>query len=64
MEQDEKYFVILGMEKSGGDFVKGLCLALKSADHINVQKVKSTWPEYWEKYLKVGKIVHEREEKE
>ena len=53
--EEEKYFVIIGMINQGGSFVKSLGEALSHADTINVQKIKNTWPEYWNKYLEVGK---------
>lgn len=64
IDENEKYFVSLGMRKRGGAFVKALGVALDSADHINRQKVKSAFPEYWEEYLKIGKKVHEAQQKE
>lgn len=52
--EEEKYFVSLGMRKLGGSFVKALGEALLHAHPSNVQKIKETWPVYWEQYLKNG----------
>lgn len=50
---EERLMVVSGMKKYGGSFVKGLGQALLCADHINTKKIKKTWPELWEKYLKM-----------
>ena len=55
ISEDEKYYVCLGMKRYGGAFVVGLSQALMSADHINRQKIKNTWPELWKQYLETGK---------
>lgn len=61
---EEKYFVGLGMRTYGGSFVHGLGIALLSADSINILRIKTAFPEYWEKYLKMGKIKHKEFEGE
>ncbi len=48
--EDEKYLVSTAMIKHGGSFVKSLGEALTHADKSNTLKIKSTWPEYWQKY--------------
>ncbi len=53
--EEEKYFVIIGMNAYGGSFVQALSIALTHADSINVMKIKETWPNYWKEYLAVGK---------
>jgi len=47
--------VIKGMEMYGGSFVKSLANAIHHADMDNAAKIKRAFPEYWEKYLKIGK---------
>ena len=61
MEEDEKYCVCLGMKAYGGGFVKGLCMALRSADETNQEKIKATWPDLWKQYLEMGKRIHKEE---
>lgn len=51
----EKHAVITAMKKYGGSFVTALADALQRADEFNTQKIKDTWPEYWEKYLEMSK---------
>ena len=59
--EEEKYFVSIGMRERGGSFVIALGLALLHADMTNVQKIKETWPEYWEEFLKWGQEIHKNE---
>lgn len=47
---EEDIVVVEAMEKYGGSFVKALAALCYRADHINLQKIKSTWPEYWAEY--------------
>jgi len=42
------------MIQYGGSFVKALGKALSHADWINQQKIKNTWPEYWQQYKNMG----------
>ena len=55
MDQDEKVTVSEAMITYGGSFVNKLGQMLQAADHINAQKIKNTWPEYWQEYLEIGK---------
>ena len=50
MEQDEKVRVSEAMIKYGGSFVNKLGQLLQSADHVNAEKIKTTWPQYWNDY--------------
>lgn len=52
---EEKYFVSIGMGCMGGGFVKALGTALIHADMNNTKRIKKAFPEYWEKYLKIGR---------
>ena len=56
INQDEKLRVSTAMIKYGGSFVKALGETLMCADHINQQKIKDTFPEYWKQYDKMGDI--------
>lgn len=47
----------LTMRSMGGDFIAGIGQALCHADNINVDKIKKTWPEEYEKYLKMSKNI-------
>jgi len=51
IKRDEMLKVANTMMESGGGFVKKLGEALIQADSDNVQKIKDTWPELWQKYL-------------
>lgn len=59
--EEEKYFVSLGMRTYGGSFVKALGEALSHADSFNQGKIASTWPEFWDEYLDIGKKLHEKQ---
>lgn len=43
------------MEEVGGSFIKKLGGLARTADAFNLQKIKDTWPEYWEDYEARGK---------
>ena len=38
------------MHRHGGAFARALAHAAAAADPENLAKIKSTWPEMWEKY--------------
>ena len=38
------------MLEYGGSFVRALAEAARHADAVNLQKIKDTWPEYWQQY--------------
>ena len=42
--------VIEAMKKYGGGFVAALAEAAIMADGDNLDRIKKTWPEYWQKY--------------
>lgn len=50
----EKFVVAENMQNYGGGFVQSLGIALMKADQFNAQKIKDAFPEYWEKYKKLG----------
>ena len=56
VDPNEKVTVARGMANYGGSFVRNLGNALYCADGKNAEKIKNTFPEYWEKYKKVGEI--------
>lgn len=47
--------VIQAMIRFGGSFVKALGHAAFAADPENLQKIKDTWPEYWQRYTDMAK---------
>jgi len=55
--QEEAWIVATAMQKYGGSFVKCLGEALGHADHINQEKIKQAFPEYWAQYLKFKERV-------
>ena len=42
--------IIEAMESQGGGFVQSLAACFRKADHINFEKLKNAFPEYWERY--------------
>jgi len=42
--------VIYAMLEFGGSFVQALARAYRAADPENRRRIRSTWPEYWQKY--------------
>lgn len=51
---DQDLKVIEAMEKYGGSFVVALAQAARRADSTNLQKIKDTWPEYWQQYTEMA----------
>jgi len=51
--QKKDYETLDKMEKYGGSFVKTLAKLVAHADSENLAKIKTTWPEYWDKYEKM-----------
>lgn len=47
---EEDQTVLSNMVDYGGSFVRALAVAATHADAENLQKIKDTWPEYWQKY--------------
>ena len=50
----EQPTVARNMELYGGSFAKNLGKALLHADFENAAKIKKSWPELWDTYLKWG----------
>ena len=50
--EEEAHHVSISMMETGGSFVKILGNLIAHADIANRQKIKDTWPEYWEEYLR------------
>ena len=50
------YDIIKAMIRYGGSFVSGLGRAAQCADEENLQRIKETWPEYWEQYSKLASL--------
>ena len=46
--------IIKCMISRGGSFVTHLGILATKADSENLQKIKDSWPEYWEKYKKMA----------
>lgn len=53
-ERDEMLRVSNSMRKYGGGFVQALGAALLVADSDNTQRIKSAFPEYWDKYSRLS----------
>jgi len=49
------------MMEYGGSFVRKLGAAALVADQQNLNRIKATWPEYWEQYTKMAKQLSEVE---
>lgn len=49
--------VIEAMRRYGGGFVSALAIASGNADHANLERIKSAWPEYWKEYTAVVMVM-------
>lgn len=54
MEWNQRIETIRKMQTFGGSFVKALATAWQHADHDNALKIEAAFPEYIEKYRKMG----------
>lgn len=52
---EEDYEIVEMMQRYGGSFVKSLAETCHHADPINLMKIKTTWPQYWEEYKEIAK---------
>lgn len=48
------YKVISAMRTYGGSFVKALATCAAHADASNLDKIKTTWPNYWQEYTRMA----------
>ena len=55
VDHNEKLIVAKAMKSYGGNFMQSLSACILAADHINLQKLKNTFPKYWNQYLAIGK---------
>ena len=53
--------IINTMMEYGGSFVRKLGAAALVADQQNLNRIKATWPEYWEQYARMAKQLSEVE---
>lgn len=51
--------VINAMRAYGGSFVQALAEAALNADTTNLQLIKSTWPQYWNRYGEMAEAMPE-----
>jgi len=49
------------MIEYGGSFVRKLGGAVMVADQNNLQKIKTTWPDYWSQYQRMAQQLSEVE---
>ena len=61
-EYARDYWTMKAMAKYGGSFVKALAEAARRADRQNLEKIKTTWVEYWTEYEKTGRELEEKHE--
>ena len=51
---ERDYYTVKAMKIYGGSFVVALAHAVELADSVNLEKIKTTWPEYWKQYEEMG----------
>ena len=61
MNNDRDSWTVDAMEARGGSFVKALGDLARRADNENLAKIKTTWPEYWSQYEKIGMEMEQAE---
>ncbi len=58
VKRDEVLAVANAMLNYGGSFVSSLGKALLDADETNQQKIKDSFPKYWNQYLRHAKKIN------
>lgn len=53
--------VVRTMERFGGSFVRKLGELCHLADPDNLQRIKTAWPDYWQKYSDMFELAKERD---
>lgn len=56
---EEQIKVVEAMEQYGGSFVKCLAKCFWQADHINFEKLKTAFSEYWQQYEEMANRKNE-----
>lgn len=49
-QHDADLNTIAAMQQWGGHFIRQLAELALSADYHNLQRIKATWPEHWQRY--------------
>ena len=47
-------YVRRGIERFGGGFMRGLAVAMQSADIHNLRKIRNAWRHEWKQYYEMG----------
>lgn len=61
-EDVKTYWTLEAMRKFGGGFVKLIGNLGAHADEDNILRMKKAWPEYWERYEKMGQSLQTKKE--
>ena len=56
----DDFYVTEAMIEYGGNFVKRLAMAYRAADPENQARIKTAWPEYWEKYRGIAEMKEQQ----
>jgi len=59
--EEEKFKVSTGLRHYSGGFDRILSELITRADYTNLAKIKTTWPDLWEKGLKFYEHVEKKE---
>lgn len=62
-DYDADWWTEEAMMKYGGSFAKLLGEAARHADAENLRRIKTGWPEYWERYSRLGENLRKEQEK-
>lgn len=54
MLDSKDWSTVEAMDRFGGSFVQALAQAARKADGENLQRLKTAFPEYWERYQKIA----------
>lgn len=57
MRTDQDLKTIDAMKRYGGSFVKALAEAALHADPDNLKRIKTAFPEYWERFTEMANWV-------
>ncbi len=56
--------IVRTMSIYGGSFIRTLAELCNRADAPNLEKIKATWPEYWQEYAEMTELVAKQRQAE
>lgn len=56
------YEIVNAMERFGGSFAVAMAAACRRADEDNLERIKAAFPELWEEYANMARLIRARQQ--